>query len=302
MSATSVTYNELRERLQDRLGTLAPGQRRIADLLLTEPARVGVQSLSENAAAAGVHESSWVRFAKGLGLEGYPALVRLCREHISDQANLVRRFDRALSTSALGGIDAPDVEALQLAHLAQAVEHDRANIAETFSHIAPEAWDRAVTLLAEAPKVHVMGLRKVLPVAQLMTYLVHLVRRHVHLVAPLSGELIDAFKEFDAGDVFVAISVYRYTRDTMSATAEARRRGAHVIVITDTPTSPLTRHADVVFYVSGSSPYVLRSVTAMIALVQSLAGATAFRLGTSSRSQLLVNEELLDSYGVYVEE
>lgn len=295
------TYDAVRQRLQERLGSLAPGQRRIADLVLTDPSRVAVQSLAENAEAARVHESSWVRFAQGLGLDGYPGLARLCREHISAQANLAGRFDQALNR----GVETDDgasPAAMPVALLARAVEHDTANLAETFSHISPESWERAVELLVTAPQVHVMGLRKVLPVAQLMTYLIHLVRRQVHLVAPLTGELIDYFREFEAGDVLVAISIHRYTKATMDATTEAKSRGVHVVVITDSPTSPLARNADVVFYVAGSSPYVLRSITAMISLVQALAGATAFQLGARSRSELLGKEELLGSYGVYVEE
>lgn len=288
-------YGDLRERLQQGLNNFAPGQGRIAHLLLTDPEGTAMRSLGENAQAAGVHESSLVRFAKTLGLTGYPALVRLCREHITDQAHLVRRFDSALQ----GATTASPASAITA--LAQAAQQDQRNIAETFGRIEPEDWERAVVLLAEAPALHIIGLRKCLPVAELLAYLLHLVRNRVYHLNPPAAGLIDQLREFNQDDVFIAISIRRYTSATVSAAAEAHRRGLKIIALTDNPSSPLARFADTVFYVDGDSPHMLRSITAFIALAQALASAVALHLGARSRSQLLVDEELLDAFGVYTD-
>ncbi len=289
------TYAGLRERLQQGLTTFAPGQGRIARMVLTDPEGTAMRTLAENAQAAGVHESSLVRFAKGLGLEGYPALVRLCREYISGQAHLVQRFDSALKDAASPSTD-PAVNVL-----VKATQLEQHNIAETFGRIDPADWERAVTLLAEAPAIHVMGLRKCRAVAELLSYLLHMVRNRVHHVDPPAAGLVDYLREFNPGDVFVAVSIRRYTRATISAAHEAHRRGLKIIALTDNPASPLAKNADVVFYVDSDSPYVLRSITAFISLAQSLAGATSLKLGARSRSQLLVDEELLESFNVYDE-
>lgn len=288
-------YGDLRERLQQGLTTFAPGQGRIAHLLLTDPEGTAMRTLGENARAADVHESSVVRFAKALGLPGYPALVRLCREHINDQAHLVRRFDSALQ-DAQGASSTSAITAL-----VQAAQQDQQNIAETFGRISPDEWERAVVLLAEAPAVHIMGLRKCLPVAELFAYLLHLVRNRVYHLNPPAAGLIDQLREFNKDDVFVVVSIRRYTSATVSAAAEAHRRGLKIIALTDNPSSPLTRFAEVAFYVDGDSPHMLRSITAFISLTQALASAVALRLGARSRSQLLVDEELLAAFNVYTD-
>ncbi|MGT2462530.1 MurR/RpiR family transcriptional regulator [Sinomonas atrocyanea] len=164
------TYEELQAELQERMPALAPGQRRIATVLLSDPEGTALRSIAETAEIAGVNQSSLVRFATMLGLKGYPALVRLCREHLSGQANLVSRFERAQEHTGQGSL------------FAAVLEHEKDNLTRSYARIAQADWDQAVKTLAEAPAVYVMGLRKCAPIAQLLGYLLRLVRRRVEQI------------------------------------------------------------------------------------------------------------------------
>lgn len=287
---TPQSYVQLRTELQERMDSLAPGQQRIARLLLSDPEGTAFRSITETAQAAGVHQSSLVRFASSLGLRGYPALVKLCREQLTEQVHLVNRFERARQHGTSEEL------------LTSVVEHDQQNVARTFARIDPGEWDRIVGSLADAPRVHVMGLRKCLSVAQLMSYLLHMVRPDVHLVAPTTGSLVDELRDVRSEDVFVAVSIRRYTADTVRATELARRRGARTVALTDDAASPLASAADHVLYVETGGVTLLRSLSAFVSLVQALATAVALRMGTRSRSELLQDEELLDAFEVYDEE
>ncbi|MET3811517.1 MurR/RpiR family transcriptional regulator [Arthrobacter sp. UYEF3] len=282
-------YRELREQLQERMPKLAQGQQRVATLLLTDPEGTAFRTIAETAALANVHQSSLVRFATGFGIKGYPGLVKLCRDYLSDQAHLVRRFDQVAGNSSTEGL------------LASVLEHEQQNLSRTFARIPSEQWDKAVGLLAQSPAVYVMGLRKCLPVAQLLTYLLHLVRPRVHQVAPVVGSLADQLRDFQRGDVFVAVSIRRYTSDTVYAFEEAKRRNLSTIVLTDNAASPLAKDADVVFFVDSQGVHILRSISAFISMAQTLATSVAQKLGTESRSELLVDEALLTSLQVYAD-
>lgn len=289
MAVPPQTYTELRAELQERMESLAPGQRRVAQVLLTDPESTAFRTIAQTARAAGVHQSSLVRFAALLGLPGYPALVRLCRAHVAEQAQLVRRFERAGQHGADRGL------------LAAVAGYDQQNLVRTLARIRPDDWERAVRLLAAAPRVHVMGLRKCLAVAQLMTYLLHLVRPDVRLVAPVSGGLVDDLRDLRPDDVFVAVSIHRYTADTVRALRHAQRRGLRTVVLTDGAASPLARDADVTFYVETTGATILRSLTGFVCLVQALSTAVALTLGASSRAELQHDEELLTDFDVYLE-
>jgi DNA-binding MurR/RpiR family transcriptional regulator len=280
-------YAELRAELQARMPTLAAGQRRIARVLLADPEATAFRSIGETAKVCEVHESSLVRFASSLGLVGYPALVRLCRQQLAEQAQLVRRFEQAAELN--------DGDEL----LGAVVEHDQQNIARTFARLDQTTWDRTLDLLTEAEHVYVMGLRKCFTVAYLLAYLLRMVRPGVRQFAPSAGMLADDLRDLRAGDVFVALSIHRYTADTVRALAEAKRRGLRTVALTDNAASPLVPHADLTCYVETGGVTVLRSLSAFVSLVQALATGVALRSGTTSRSELLQDEALLDEFDVY---
>ncbi|TCP57187.1 RpiR family transcriptional regulator [Tamaricihabitans halophyticus] len=283
-------YDELCERLREKLPQLAAGRRRIAQLILTDPEGTAFRSIAETARLAEVHESSLVRFATSVGLSGYPALVELCRAQLAEQAQLVRRFEQARQHG-----DSTDL-------LAETVECDQRNLARTFGRLAEQDWERVVGLLADAPNVHVIGLRKCHSVAYLLSYLLRLVRPKVYQLGTQRAALVDELRDLAEGDVLVAASIHRYTADTVRVLAHAQRRGLHTVALTDSAASPLSSHAEVTLRVETAGTGILRSLTAFTALVQALANAVAVRAGARSRDNLRTDEALLDEFGVYTDE
>lgn len=278
---------ELRSMLQERMSDFAPGQQRVARLILSDPEGTALRTITQTAQLADVHQSTVVRFATLLGLKGYPSLVSLCRQHLRAEAHLISRFDKAERSSESG-------ELLQMA-----MEHDRDNLVRTFTRIDPHAWQETVRALSEGPQVHIIGLRKCLPVAQLFSYLLSLVRPGVHHIAPVAGGLVDELTRMQADDVFVAISIRNYTSETVAALEYAKERGLRTIALTDSAASPLASLADHSHFVESEGVTILRSVAAFVSVVQALATEVATLSGTRSRDQLQLDETLLSRFAIY---
>lgn len=286
-ATTPATFDELRAELQRRLPGLAPGQSRIARLVLVDPELCAFRTIGEMAKAADVHESSVVRFATSLGLDGYPALAKLCREDLADQVRMVRRFEAAQKDARVD--DA----------LVAATQHDTSNLERTFARIQRPDWDRAVELLSDAPTVHAVGLRQCFAIAYSLAYQLRLVRDRVRQVTPDAGLMVDQLRDMAAGDVLVAVAIHPCTAATVKTQAYARAHGLHTIALTDNPASPLVPDADTVFYVDTTGTALLRSVTAFTSLVQALVTAVALRLGERGRASVVEAEQLLDEFDVY---
>jgi len=293
------TFDELVVALQERQARLTPAQRLLAGRVLSDPEAVAFMTVSELASTVGVNESTVVRFATGLGLDGYPALTRLCRERLRREAQLLRRFGSLRQAAAeehepLGSSAGFDP-------LEQATAFDQANIARTLARVDRTTWSDAVAALADAPRVHVLGLRKCHAVGYLLGYLLGMIRDDVETLGVGPGTLVDELRRVRAGDCFVAVSIHRYSRATVRAFEWAAGEGATTIALTDNPASPLVRPGGHTFYVDTTGVSVMRSLTAFTSLVQALANEVAVARATGTQAALAAEERLLDAFAIYAE-
>lgn len=292
------TFDELVAVLQRRLPDLTPAQRLLAERVMADPEGVAFMTVGELAGATGVNESTVVRFASGLGLDGYPGLARLCRALLRTEAQLLRRFGHLGAVTGAGGPGGPP-GAGDEDPLALAAAHDQANIARTLARIDRARWSEAVEVLAAAPRVHVLGLRKCHGVAHLLGQLLRTVRDDVDILGGGPGTLPEELRRVRPGDGFVGIAIHRYTRATVRAFRLAGQRGAATVALTDNPASPLAVAADHAFYAETTGVGVLRSLTAFTALVQALAGAVAAAGGDRTLAVLGGEEAVLEALAVY---
>jgi len=114
--------------------------------------------------------------------------------------------------------------------------------------------------------------------------------------------IVDDLRDLEPDDVFVAMSIHRYTADTVRALVEAKSRGLRTVALTDNPASPLVPYADVTCYVETGGVTVLRSLSAFVSLIQVLATGVALRCGTDSKLELQLDEQLLSAFDVYYDE
>jgi DNA-binding MurR/RpiR family transcriptional regulator len=282
------SFNELVQLLHSVLDDLSPGQRAIARFLLTNPDRSAFMTITELAGEAGVNESTVTRFATRIGLKGYPALSDLLQENLVSQSHFLNRF-QAFEQLQQRGDDLVE----------RSLMFDQMNLTRTFANLDRIQWDKAVSALTTGRQVYVMGLRKCYSVAHFLAYALHLIREGVSQVSLDSGNLPEQVRGLGPGDTCVGISIRRYTREVVQVLSFAQQRGATTIALTDDPASPLNRYADFTFHVEADGASILRSLTAFMSVSQALVGDVARQLGTSTRSSLLVEEDLLREFETY---
>jgi DNA-binding MurR/RpiR family transcriptional regulator len=277
------SFAELTARIHEHGTDLTPSYRGLAQRVLQDPEGVAFMSVGEFAELSGVNMSTVSRFAKFLGLPGYPALRQLCEDHLRAQTRLVQRLEAVVDAGA------PLWQ--------RSVRFDEENIARTFGRLGPDDIRLAARSLSQARAVHVLGLRKSHSAAYLLWFLLQMVRDDVRLFT--TGALVEQVREIRAGDALVAFGLHRYSRYTVLACQHAHACGATTVALTDNAASPLVPVADHVFLVDTAGPGVLRSMTAFVSLAQALAGTVASQRGTASREALTTEESLLEHFGVY---
>ena len=279
----------LQELLVHKRMRLTPAQNRIMRYIVDNYEEAIFLTASQLAQRAKVSEATVVRLAQALGFDGYPGMQRKFREGLRDRLSTVTRLEHTVDRVREKG----DV-------FVKVLQEDMQNLSNTLRDLPIEIFKQAVTELLGAKRILVVGLRGAhAPALTLATYL-RFLGKEAHLLIPGHGELWDILQGLGKKDLVVGISFPRYTRFTVEILEHARRHGARVGAITDSPLSPLARHAHWILTAHCELDSFIESFTATTSVVNALLTAISIQNPEKTLRILREREALWEDKGVYV--
>lgn len=261
MKDTNVTQSVL-DRISREWDKLTPQARKAAQYVLENPQDVGVSTVREMAAAAGVNPNTVVRMARQLGFEGYEDLREPFREAIRN--GQVSFTDRArwLQDTARSG----ELGALYADLVAGAL----ANLETTFAGIGADQLEHAARAIWTSRQTFTLGVGVNNSIAHNFTYLASTGMVQFHAIPRPGSTPADDLAWADGRDVLIAITCKPYRREVVEAVEIAQEQGMKVIAISDSPASPIIRVADHGFVVAVDTPQFFPSSVSVIALLEVL--------------------------------
>lgn len=219
-------------RIRSLLPGLARAEKRVATIVLADPASIARRSITDVADAAGTSETTVTRFCKAIGVGGYPDLrIALA----ADTARTSSR-DRRLG-SDIGPEDS-------VAHIIAKVAYaDSKAVEETAGQLDAEALQRVVDAVASARRVDLYGVGASAFVALDLQQKLHRIGLTCFAWSDTHIALTSA-AVLHAGDVAIGISHTGATNETVEALRLAGRHGATTAAITNFARSPITEVAD----------------------------------------------------------
>jgi len=257
-----VSMDEFTNRLSEISASLPKRLRQCADFVATNTDRIAVSTVAELSAAAGVQPSAFMRFCQLLGFSGYSQMQRMFRESYSQRwPTYATRLE---NLKARGADSAP-------ALLAEFVEAGHLSLENLANTVDLQVLEDVVRILAMAPMIHVIGLRRAMPVASYLAYTFEKMDIPAMLHAAL-GKL-DHRHSIRPGDALIAITFMPFTQETIDLAFYARKQGNQVIAITDAREGPLTEIEAKILRVSEVDVGAFRALSATLSLATSLAVA-----------------------------
>lgn len=272
------------ERLRRELPELSGREARAARHLVANYPMAGLTTVAEFAAQSGVSTATVLRLVRRLGFPVYADFQASLRLHLEEtlQSPLVRFGDRQLSERAA-----------QNPFLDRFVDAMSAHLQTLRDNIPAVEFERVVALLADPRRdIHVLGGRYSSNIAFYVADLLTAVRGRIHTVRGQTQKWPHHLLDMGRGSVLLAIDVRRYQADVVEFVEAASRRGATVVLLTDTWHSPASRTADHVLGFPVDSPSVFDVLTVGMALAEALVGAVAIRLGDAGRRRIALLEDL----------
>jgi DNA-binding MurR/RpiR family transcriptional regulator len=216
------------------LPALSPAERRVARLVVDDPAGAARRTITDLATAAETSEATVIRFCRSIGMEGYPQLrLRLAAE-------AARRVEPP-DARVVGGDIPPGADLAQI--IATIAFNDARAVEETAQQLDPAVCERVVEAIATAGRVEVYGAGASGFVASDFQQKLHRIGRVAFYFPDVHSALTSAAL-LGRGDVAVGISHTGTTSDVVDVLDQARSRGATTVAVTNFPRSPVAERAD----------------------------------------------------------
>ncbi|MFL6026959.1 MAG: MurR/RpiR family transcriptional regulator [Friedmanniella sp.] len=224
-------------RVRGAMPSLRPAERRVAEAVLADPAKISESSITLVARQCQTSETTVLRFCRAIGLAGYPELrIALARAAQGEER------EQGGTGPLTGTIDKSDTLADVVAKVTYA---DARALEETGASLSIDELELAVTAVATARRVDVYGTGA----SSLVGQDLHLKLHRIGLVSFVWSEAHQALTSarlLTAADVAIGISHTGTTTETIDALRVARQQGATTVAVTNFARSPITDQADIV--------------------------------------------------------
>ena len=164
-----------------------------------------------------------------------------------------------------------------------------------------ESFVKAVDAIVNARTIYIFAVKSSFALARFLGYYFELIFGNVKIIETTSKtQMYEQLFRIDKQDVLIGISFPRYSSSTVEAMRFASQQGAHVIAITDSMTSPVTKISDCVLIAKSDMASVVDSLVAPLSLINALIVATVEQKRDEVTQTFKQLESIWDRYDLYI--
>jgi len=280
--------SDLIKTIRERCPEFSKSHKLIAKYIIEHPDSAPYLTATKLGVVCEVSESTVVRFAIELGFKGYPEMQKALKEQVRTNMTSVQRVAAADNIISDGDV------------LSKIMNSDADKIKITLDEVRREDFDRAVKMITEAKNVYIIGIRSASMIASFFAYHLNIVLNNVTLLDMTStGEMFERLMWISKGDVFIGISFPRYSKRTKSAIEFAKKRGANILALTDSISSPISEEADCTLIAKSDMASFVDSLVAPLSIINALIVAVSMNKKEQLSEHLNELEKIWDEYEVY---
>ncbi len=275
-------------RIQEKYPSMSKGHRAIADYIMDHYEQAAFLTAAKLGKMLHISESTVIRFAAGLGYGGYPQMQQALGQRVRQRLNTVERigvqYESCTQSEVLRSVLGSDIEKLR----------------HTAENLDAAAFEAAVDLIWEAKTVYVLGLRSCQPLADFLSFYLHMVRKNVVQVKSTSvSEIFEQMLHIEENDCLVGISFPRYSMRTLKALEYANDRNAKVISVTDSVHSPMNLYSSCNLFARSDMVSIVDSLVAPLSVINALVVALCLKCPGRVKENLELLEHTWNNYQVY---
>ncbi|MFE4114907.1 MurR/RpiR family transcriptional regulator [Priestia sp. YIM B13448] len=258
------------ELIKHKFPDLSRGQKKVAEFLVNFTEKGSLYTAGQIGKEAGVSETTVIRLAYALGLNGFSDLQELMRKEWLSSAESKEAASK------------PAAE-------------EKKPFSEWLSPIDEKELSQAVDALIKSDQVYIAGFRESHTAAYWLYYKMNQLRNHVLLSFP-TGFLLETLCNLTSESAVVVFSLPRYTKEALEVAQQAKKQGGKVIAITDRRLSPVGQIADITL-LAGTTEHIL----SLLALSQIVISSMQKRDKKTAGKRQEHLEKLYAEQGIFLE-
>ncbi len=276
-------------RMEEGYGKMSKSHKAIAAFITDHYEQAVFMTAAKLGETVGVSESTVVRFASGIGYDGYPEFQKELEDWVKDKLNTVQKigakYGKSTQSEVLTSVLHADIEKIQ----------------DTIEHLEGASFEMAVDTILEAETIYVLGMRSCEPLASFLHFYLNMIRGNVVLLSSTSvSEIFEQMIRIGERDAIVGISFPRYSMRTLKAMEFANDRNAKVIAITDSVHSPMNLYSSCNLFARSDMVSIVDSLVAPLSVINALVVALCLKRPKDVKSNLEQLEEAWNNYQVYL--
>lgn len=281
--------NDIVTRMNQNFAQMSKSHKKIASYIMDHYDTAVFMTAATLGKEIGISESTVVRFAAGLGYDGYPKFQKALEEWVKSKWNSLQQMGAKYGNSSQSEI------------LTSVIRADMEKMEDTIHNLDPAAFETAVSSILEAKHVYVIGLRSCEPLASFLSFYLSMIRGDVmQLKTTSTTELFEQMIRVSDEDVVIGISFPRYSMRTLKAMEFANDRNAKVITITDSVHSPMNLYSSCNLLARSDMVSIVDSLVAPLSVINALVVALCVKAPDQASKNLKDLEEVWANYQVYL--
>ncbi|MET3925752.1 MurR/RpiR family transcriptional regulator [Devosia sp. 2618] len=256
-------FDTLRAAILERRAELPKRLTQVAAYALDNPDEIAFGTAASIAISADVQPSTLVRFAQHFGFDGFSGLQLLFRARLRERTSSYEERLRSLENGGEALAESTNI-------FNGFVSAAHRSLDALSAAVDPEAFDRAVNLLAKADTIYLVAKRRSYPISSYMAYAFGKLRVKCQLVGTAAGIDDDLLAMATPKDAVFAVSFSPYASESATQARTLSARGIPVVSLTDSSFSPLAECSRVWFEVVEADHAGFRSLSASMAFAMAL--------------------------------
>ena len=283
--------SDIQTIIKDKSSDLSPQLRMAAVYVADNPMEISYRPLRQIAKRAELAAPTFSRLAKKLGFSDYEALREACRRTARN---------RYLSYGRRAAMLRDEEVESAVPHSARFGMQSLQNLEKTILDIKDDLLVDITHTLLDARHVHVNAQMGLSHLGAYWVYVASLGFDNWARLGAQDNSVAAQLRGMGQDDAVICIAIAPYARQTIELARAAAQRGAEIICITDSPSSPLCELAHHSLMITDDSAHFFASQISLIYTIETIMGLMVTNSGPEVQDRLNRSESFSENSGEYL--